>query len=269
MTRLPSLPLFTTLILLLTLLPTFTTAFSQRYACGVCETLVDETNEHIAALDLEKNHLVQTKWRIDEKRKIPFSRTEASILEILEEKLPSKITQYGVQDDLWTTNGHVKILHYSQSISEGFVNTTKLTDTLKKTYEHMREEHLEEITLAFHKNIDDIKTKLCVDIIGVCGAKKWQAKDRTKINQEKATRIAKAKRDAAERERKEAERIEREKAEAAAAKVKEAEMAAKFAEQEAAAAAAGGTDQPPVTATPPAGEAPAATEATPELKTEL
>jgi len=57
---------------------------ASQYACGVCEAIVDEVNAGIAATTL--THHVQTRFRVDEKKRIPYARTEANLLDILEAK---------------------------------------------------------------------------------------------------------------------------------------------------------------------------------------
>jgi len=55
---------------------------ANRLMCGVCEAMVDEVN--IAIANNPNQHAVQTRFRIDEKRRTPYARTEAALLEILE-----------------------------------------------------------------------------------------------------------------------------------------------------------------------------------------
>jgi len=78
-----------------------------RLACGVCEALVDEVN---AAIDsTTQTHSVQTRFRIDEKKRVPFARTEYNLLEIMEgDKFPKRFEKYGIVKPHTKTSKHMK-----------------------------------------------------------------------------------------------------------------------------------------------------------------
>jgi len=69
---------------LLALLQAPAAADASRLQCGVCEAIVDEVNAGIAATSLK--HSVQTRFRVDEKKRIPYARTEHNLIEIIESK---------------------------------------------------------------------------------------------------------------------------------------------------------------------------------------
>jgi hypothetical protein len=82
-------------------------ATAGRLACGVCEALVDEVN--LSILTSEKTHTVQTRFRVDEKKRVPYSRTEHHLLEIMEaDDFPKRFEKYGVVKPWTKTAKHMK-----------------------------------------------------------------------------------------------------------------------------------------------------------------
>lgn len=81
--------------LLALLQATLAPASASSLACGVCEAIVDEVEKGILATPSQ--HLVQTRFRVDEKRRVPYARTEHNLLEILESSsFTRKFDAYGV-----------------------------------------------------------------------------------------------------------------------------------------------------------------------------
>jgi len=68
---------------------------ASKLSCGVCEAIVDEIESGISSTI--KQHYVQTRFRIDEKKKVPYSRTEHNLMEIIDAPgFARKFDLYGV-----------------------------------------------------------------------------------------------------------------------------------------------------------------------------
>ena len=162
--------------------------------CALCEVVVDEVSAAIARVASEHAHVVQTKWRIDEKRHIPYARTEAVVMEIIEEQVAPSLPLYGASNH----TGRTRLLRkfdapslatapllppLSAADEEGeqgeqvlddayapsaFNHTAGLTSSLSALYERMVDSHLEDMMLLFHRDEPDIKAKLCVHTVRAC-----------------------------------------------------------------------------------------------------
>ena len=59
---------------------------------------MDEMESAIARVEQQHAHTVQTAWRIDSKKRIPYARTESVLLELLEDDMPPLLRHYGVSN---------------------------------------------------------------------------------------------------------------------------------------------------------------------------
>ena len=156
--------------------------------CALCEVVVDEVSAAIARTAAEHGHTVQTKWRIDEKRHIPYARTEAVVMAIIEDEVAPSLSLYGSTNH----SGRVRLcrrfdaprlptapLLSSADEESGaelddayaptaFNHSALLTSTLTALYERMVDSHLEDMMLLFHRDEDDIKAKLCIKTVRAC-----------------------------------------------------------------------------------------------------
>jgi hypothetical protein len=174
----------------LVFLPAVFSYSRTELGCGVCQSLVDEMNVAIEAT--AETFVVQTRWRIDEKKKIPYARTEHRLLEILETELASALNKYGVQpqptrlhhaanDNDGTSSAASAAIQFpflklvkTAGVSDQDVKSGKdVTTDIQSTYEHLVEEYLEEIMLLFHRDENDIKQKLCIDLTQSCQYQHW------------------------------------------------------------------------------------------------
>ena len=71
---------------------------SRELYCALCEAVMDEMEAAIERVDRQHAHTVQTAWRIDEKRRIPYARTESVLLQLLEDDVPPLLRHYGVSN---------------------------------------------------------------------------------------------------------------------------------------------------------------------------
>jgi hypothetical protein len=145
---------------------------SHEIRCAVCEVLVDEMDLAILETDKKQAHTVQTRWRVDEKRRIPYSRTEYRLMEILEEELEGKYNNYGI----YNSSSLERIRLIRRPITPegkfgrfiGFYSSKQVHKGLKKIYKELRESYLEDILLVFHKQEEQIKEKVCINTMKVC-----------------------------------------------------------------------------------------------------
>jgi len=230
-------------------------AYAGRLSCGVCEALVDEVNQSILAT--EKTHTVQTRFRVDEKKRIPYSRTEHNLLEIMEaDDFPKRFEKYGIVKPWTKTAKHMKrayamaaegkeieaivaepkqkpavetpaadataptpaegdaaaapaadakdaevlpsyvpfkavgalplslqhnhfyLVEYFFGSSTGLniERTSSLTSEIRNDLDSFLEEYLDEAMLMFHRDVPDLKQKLCVEVTEACVPKKKKAK---------------------------------------------------------------------------------------------
>jgi len=161
--------------------------------CAVCELLVDEME---AGIERTTNQFtVQTKWRIDEKKRIPYARTEHRLLEILEEEIHPLLRFYGSSNQTGRirlirkeeaakkteinnqTNDHQQSLDSSSSTSSSdslqsppsdFSYSASITQSIIALYDKLLDSWLEEIILLFHREEAEIKTKLCIKTVRAC-----------------------------------------------------------------------------------------------------
>ena len=156
--------------------------------CALCEVVVDEVEAAVERTSSSHGHTVQTAWRIDEKRRIPYARTEHRLMEILEDELPQALPLYGACNhtdrqrlirrrtaeqlptsallpsaaaDAEAEGG----LEYSPAF---FSQSAALLSRLRSLYERLLESHLEDAILLFHKEEPDIRHKLCVTKARAC-----------------------------------------------------------------------------------------------------
>ena len=158
--------------------------------CALCEAVVDEVDAAIALTASSHGHTVQTKWRIDEKRHIPYARTEHRLMEIIEDEIQPHLPLYGAVNH----TDRLRLLRQfsapplstapllppsSADATEGvelsdtyspsqFQQSAGMTSTLKLLYDRMIEGYLEEMLLLFHRAEEDIKSKLCIRKVRAC-----------------------------------------------------------------------------------------------------
>lgn len=79
----------------------------SRLSCGVCESLVDEVESGIASS--KHTHSVQTRFRVDEKKHVPYARTEHHLLEMMEaEEFVKRFKKYAIVKPWTKTASHMK-----------------------------------------------------------------------------------------------------------------------------------------------------------------
>ena len=142
---------------------------SKALYCALCEVVVDEVEAAIARTAEEHAHTVQTKWRIDEKRHIPYARTEHRVMEILEDELQPALQRYGAANH----TERLRLLRTPEGAEEPFSpeqfeHSARLSSTLSALYERMIDSHLEDMMLLFHRAEPHTKERLCVRKVKAC-----------------------------------------------------------------------------------------------------
>jgi len=153
--------------------PSSSIAASAAYShlqCSLCVSALDEIE--YAVEQTKEEYDVLTKWRVDDKRKIPYKRTEFRILEILEKEVHPQLEKYGLCAVVEDKTGKT-VKRYCRE-DWRFGNYSKLSKGLerhvKERYDELVEEEMEEMTLLFHRAtaIAEIKQKVCVDKTKMC-----------------------------------------------------------------------------------------------------
>ncbi len=129
----------------------FPKSLPRNLYCGVCNALISEIASGIAATT--ETHMVQTRWRIDEKKRIPYARSEARLIEILEDVVPDVWSQYAVAAH--TTPSGKKQFYLKRfnrkpgdKESGGIGNVEisgKKSDQMKSIFDWIMEEHMESV----------------------------------------------------------------------------------------------------------------------------
>lgn len=191
----------------------FVTA-QKRLSCAVCESFVDEVNTCISST--RETHTVQARFRIDEKKHIPFKRSEYRLQQIFDEEAPDRVvnnwglfnrqiereSQEKRQAELEarTVNAteeerakeeeyeelrsaslresreefekqsisHSLQLEVLYKLAHGAESDEKLKSEVKSTLEELLEDHTDEAIMLFHKDVANLKHKLCVDVMEAC-----------------------------------------------------------------------------------------------------
>jgi len=186
-------------MLSLVISPSESKKHSRELKCSLCEVIVDEVEAGIVRTS--NKHNVQSRFRIEEKKYIPYARTEYRILEILEDEIPNHLAGYGiVRGSKWrvakptpppasttippppppsTEEGESSGTEDASAAASTSTTTPappqpdvevseKNTKKLKAVYEELLFGHTDEITLLFHRDEENIKRKMCIDLIKAC-----------------------------------------------------------------------------------------------------
>jgi len=133
--------------------------------CGVCLAVVDEVETEIA--NTKESHTVQVRFRVDEKKRIPYARTEYRIIEIIENEISKKFDQYAISGP--ADNLRIVRLNGAKDIKlENVSMGGDATSSIRRLFDHMTEEYLEDMTRLFHNSAPNIKRELCLTITRAC-----------------------------------------------------------------------------------------------------
>jgi len=133
--------------------------------CGVCLAVVDEVEAEIA--NTKESHTVQVRFRVDEKKRIPYARTEFRIIEIIENEISKKFDQFAISGP--ADNLRIVRLSGGKDIKlENVSMGAEATNSIRRLFDHMTEEYLEDMTRLFHNSAPNIKRELCVTITRAC-----------------------------------------------------------------------------------------------------
>jgi len=135
--------------------------FRKDIQCGVCEVVVHLVDKGINATT--ETHTVQTRFRIDEKKRTPYSRTEWRILEILDNDVPKALESFNIK--LRRDGRKGKKL---AKVGLDKITSRKVKSSVRKVFERMMDDHSDEIVRFFREPQTDIRRKVCVDLIKVC-----------------------------------------------------------------------------------------------------
>lgn len=151
----------------------FVSANESDKRCSTCRVAVKEIIRAITTEDLDKTMEVGS-FRIDEKgnmnrKKVPYTRSEAQLDEILENLCELRTYKYGMKVE----NGRYGFVQVD-SLDERPLDMTKvekspsITNWLRYSCESLVDDFEEEIKSVFMKNESNPEQRLCMDIAKVC-----------------------------------------------------------------------------------------------------
>lgn len=131
--------------------------------CSVCEVVVFHISEGIN--ETTETHTVQTAFRIDDKKRTPYARTEYRLLEIIDNDVLSKLKKYNIRlrsrNDTRSGKKLVRVGSHKQP-------SKKVQRDIERVFERMMDEHSEDFVNFFRVENKDIRQKVCVDLLSVC-----------------------------------------------------------------------------------------------------
>merc|ERR1719189_869575 len=138
-------------------------------ACSVCEVVVHLIDEGINATT--ETHTIQTRFRIDTKKRTPYRRTEFRILEVIDNDVPDKMKRYNIKlRKKWLEAGEKNRRKGKKLVRIAADKTVskKVQRDVRRVYERMIDDHGDAIVQFFREENTDIRKKICVDMISVC-----------------------------------------------------------------------------------------------------
>lgn len=137
--------------------------------CGVCLAIADEMDEGIK--NTKEKYEVQTRFRIEEKARIPYARTEYRLMQILENDVKTWLKdEYSVKE----FDGGKKALVFSRTLTNGsgIKQGPGISQDIMLAYERAVELHLEAYVTAFRTGADlsriKLREDLCVKRVKAC-----------------------------------------------------------------------------------------------------
>ncbi|XP_044141946.1 LOW QUALITY PROTEIN: protein canopy homolog 2 [Bufo gargarizans] len=165
------------LLLTVLLVPFFTGTLARRgqdVHCGACRALVDEMEWEISQVDPKKT-IQKGSFRINPDGsqsiiEVPYSRTEAHLMELLEH-VCENMKAYGEKIDPDTRRKtYVRVLSRDgkrMDASNTNIEQDAISD-LKFTCERIVEEYEDELIEFFSRETDNVKDKLCSKRTDLC-----------------------------------------------------------------------------------------------------
>lgn len=137
----------------------------DSYKCGVCTQFIDMVTAKIAQADIDHPYQVRTRYRLDEKKSLPYSRSDTFLYSLLEPKARDEWYE-GVS--FFRSPAPVRLVHKSEKVEDTrLISHPKAIKAAKRVHSEMVEQHEEKLVAAFKKErvIDDIKRDICVDFL--------------------------------------------------------------------------------------------------------
>jgi len=142
----------------------------KELSCGTCRLVLADLLTGIESTN--ETYSIQTRFRIDEKKRVPYSRSEYNINEILE-SLCKKIGSVGVQH----FGGQVPHVIKAGALKGTLKNLEMSGDAnkvVRRVCDDMLEDFIDEITLTYHRSEKQAERKVCVDITRSCSDSQFE-----------------------------------------------------------------------------------------------
>ncbi len=165
-------------VLLLVVLSTSQLPFSlaapskraREVSCGVCAALVQEVQRGVD--ETAETHTVQVRFRVDEKIRVPYARTEARLLEIFENLCRDSLAKrYVLGEEPVSNELHSSGFTHQALEASMFGNTDpKLKQQLESACRELLDDHEEHIWKLFHRSVpvEEISERVCVQLSRAC-----------------------------------------------------------------------------------------------------
>lgn len=139
--------------------------------CGVCLAIADEMEEGIK--NTKEKYEVQTRFRIEEKARIPYARTEYRLIQILENDVKDMLKEeYSVKE----FDGGKKALVFSRTLTNGsgIKQGPGISQDIMLAYDRTIELDLEIYVNVFRTGAEksriELRQELCVKHIKACSS---------------------------------------------------------------------------------------------------
>lgn len=137
----------------------------DAYKCSVCVQFIDMVYARIVQADIEHPYQVRTRYRVDEKKMAPYSRSETFLYSLLEPKIRD---EWYKQIKFLRSNAPVRLVHKSEGLEDNrLLLNMKATNAAKSVHADMIESHDEALVAAFknERTSDEVKLDVCVNFL--------------------------------------------------------------------------------------------------------
>ena len=199
--------------------------------CSVCKHVVSAIEQGIA--DTKETHTVQVAFRMDEKVRVPYARSEYRLYEVVE-PICNKL-RHG-----HAVRGGTRLARTADHTGDpaALDSSRKAVKEIQRACARVLDDFQEDVVLAFHRTVENPFAHVCEELTGSCG----EGEAARLAEQEEADRAADAEHAAQEAAKEAARQAEEEKTKAEAEAKEEVNIKAKEDEEADAAADAAKDD---------------------------
>ncbi len=136
------------------------------YRCGACSTLVDIIHERIAIAEKDHPYNVQSRYRLDEKRSVPYSRSEPFLYSLVD---PDNVGKWWADVGYLRSDPPVRLVRRSDLNADprAIFSDSKLKSFLKSIHNEIVESFDEKLValLKLTKQVPEVKEEFCVGML--------------------------------------------------------------------------------------------------------